>query len=82
MTTQTKDPILNNEVFGWIKELLPGASPTGAYAMGMGSAACLAAGVEVKRYFLTALLKTKTPEAAVTFIADWIEAEIAKRDVR
>lgn len=79
MNTETRQPTLNNEVFAWINELLPGASPIGAYAMGMGCAACLAAGVEVKRYFLTALLKTKTPEAAVTFIADWIESESKAR---
>ncbi len=66
---------VSDEVIGWLNELLPDAGPIGAYCMGIGHAACLQAGIEPKRYFLAALRKSWSIEAAAAFIDDWIEAE-------
>lgn len=47
--------------------------------MGMGCTACALAGIEIRRYFLTALRKSRSVESAAAFITQFVEEEIAKR---
>lgn len=69
----------NEQVLDWVNELMQGATPIGAYCMGMGCVACSQAEIETKYHFLAALRKSTSVEAAEAFIDDWIEEEVKAR---
>ncbi len=65
--------MLSQRVIDLVNRLLPGTSPTGAYALGMGCTACVKAGIEPTDHFLLTLTKSYSTEAAAAFIDDWID---------
>lgn len=65
------EPLVTVEYLANVNELLPQASPIGAYCIGLVSMACWEAGVMPSRELLAAAAECPSPEAATELFEVW-----------